>query len=259
MGRLAKIVTFAALSLAGWIAFESFVSWAAFCNHPEQYGAAYQSTEEYSCVFRGPFISLSRAFGVWWGRVFDKPDAYVALFTGVLAVSTAALWYSTQRLWRAGEIHSERELRAYITGATKAEICGFDSPNPVSCLEFQNSGQTPAHNVRFWTSSAVAAYPLANPPLAPTGEFSEQEGSSVGTIGPGVPFYAETKSDVAVSDADRAGVIEGNAAFFLYGEMFYRDAFGRDRHTTFCYYYRGDRARSARGPLASYHKWNKAT
>lgn len=152
---------------------------------------------------------------------------------------------------------AKRQLRAYIAGPTKAEISDFNTPNPVNHLEFKNSGQTPAHNVRFWTSSAVAAYPLAEPPTAPTGDFSEREGSSVGTIGPGGTFYSDSEPNIAVTDAERTAVLEGSAAFFVYGELFYRDAFGYDRHTTFCHYYR--RPQRSAGPLATYHKWNKAT
>jgi hypothetical protein len=72
------------------------MSWFAFCQQPEHQSTDYQSTEEYICVFRGPLVSFFHSFSHWWGGVFDKPDAYVALFTAVLAISTYALWTVTK-------------------------------------------------------------------------------------------------------------------------------------------------------------------
>jgi hypothetical protein len=33
----------------------------------------------------------------WWATTFDKPDSYVALFTGLLFVSTCLLWWTTKQ------------------------------------------------------------------------------------------------------------------------------------------------------------------
>src|SRR6266436_5335599 len=87
--------------VAIWLFFESSASWEAFCHQPKEYGAAYQSPEKYECVFRGPVMLILRSFVAWWNHVFDKPDAWVALFTGLLFVSTVALWLSTRGLLRA--------------------------------------------------------------------------------------------------------------------------------------------------------------
>jgi hypothetical protein len=46
-------------------------------------------------VFEGGAEFLRR-----WNEVFDKPDAYVALFTALLFVSTVALWLATRGLFR---------------------------------------------------------------------------------------------------------------------------------------------------------------
>jgi hypothetical protein len=66
-----------------------------------KYGASYQPSNE--CVLRGPVVAIARCFIDWWNHIFDKPDAYVALFTALLVVSTIALWRSTRKLWEAGE------------------------------------------------------------------------------------------------------------------------------------------------------------
>ena len=191
----------------------------------------------------------------FWERTTSDP---IATFTLVLAISTIGLWVATLGLYIAGERHSERQLRAYITGPTSARISDFQtSQYPAVILTFKNSGQTPAQDVCVWTSSAVAVYPMENPPARPDGAAGE--GSSVGTIGPHAEFHNQIQADIAVTAAERAEVIAGGAAFFVYGEISYRDSFGKSRTTTFCHFYAGPTARTSNGLLATYHKWNRAT
>jgi hypothetical protein len=74
------------------------------CNEIGNYGAAKQSYEKECTALGGPLIRNALVFLVWIGHVlhdFDKE--IVALFTAVLTLSTIALWWSTRRLWLAGE------------------------------------------------------------------------------------------------------------------------------------------------------------
>ena len=189
----------------------------------------------------------------FWERTTSDP---VAMFTLVLAFSTVGLWVATLALYIAGKSHSERELRAYIVGATSAKFQRFTTPSPVTILTFKNSGKTPAYNVRVWTSSAVAIYPMENRPREPEGDPGEQ--SSVGIVGPGAEFHNEISSDIEVTAEERAEVIAGRCAFYIYGRILYRDTFGFDRTASFCHFLAGDRARGDSGPLATYYKWNEA-
>jgi hypothetical protein len=152
---------------------------------------------------------------------------------------------------------AERQLRAYIVGTLSSKIRGFNTPKPITTLAFKNSGQTPAYNVRVWTSSAVAVHPMEAPPARPDG--APGEGASVGVIGPGGDFYNEIQSDIEVTQAERAEVIGSRCAYYVYGQISYRDSFGVERNSTFCHFFAGDRARRNDGPLATYHKWNEAT
>jgi hypothetical protein len=68
-----RTLLFAAL----WLAFEAVISWAAFCQHQNEYSSADQTTESYECVFRGPVASVARWFAGWWMRTFDIADAYM--------------------------------------------------------------------------------------------------------------------------------------------------------------------------------------
>src|SRR5712692_8976974 len=89
--------------IAVWLFFECWISWQAFCHQPEEYGAAYQASDEYVCVFKGPIFLILHSLIEWWRHIFHAPDSYVALFTAMLFISTTALWWSTRKLWRAGE------------------------------------------------------------------------------------------------------------------------------------------------------------
>jgi hypothetical protein len=197
----------------------------------------------------------------FWERTTSDP---IALFTLVLAFSTVGLWVSTIGLYRASERQlglasetAQRELRAYIVGTSSAQMRGFNGPRPICLLSFKNAGQTPAFNVSVWTSNAVAAYPMENPPAPPN--HTPEEESSVGVVAPGGEFHNEIVSDIEVTAAERAEVIAGRCAFYIYGKISYRDSFGIERTATFCHFFAGDRARGNNGPLATYHKWNVAT
>jgi hypothetical protein len=190
----------------------------------------------------------------FWERTTSDP---VATFTLVLAFSTVGLWVATLALYRAGERHSERELRAYIVATVQAEIRNFHIATPTVVLGFVNAGQTPAHDVRLWTTSAVAVFPMEKRPTAPA--RTPDVGDSVGVIGPAGSFHSEHVPETPVTPAERQAVVEGRCAYFVYGELAYTDAFGRERHTSFCHFYRGEAARRQGGPLASYHKWNEAS
>jgi hypothetical protein len=43
-----------------------------------------------------PLVTVS-SFIDWWASTFAKPDSYVALFTGLLFISTCLLWWTTKR------------------------------------------------------------------------------------------------------------------------------------------------------------------
>src|SRR5262249_25536731 len=69
----------------------------------------------------------------WWNHVFEKPDAYVALFTGLLFVSTAGLWWSARGLQKATyrsirlareEFISSHRPRLKIKFVQRSEVAG---------------------------------------------------------------------------------------------------------------------------------------
>jgi hypothetical protein len=131
-----------------WLTFECLISWAAFCDSGNLQSAG---QDHLSCVFRGPVAVFVRRFLVWWQRTFHEADAYVALFTCVLAASTIALWFSTNKLWQATRIASEHIPnieRGYIVGGgptrrTDRDGKLLDDPD-VGWVSIGNYGKTPA-------------------------------------------------------------------------------------------------------------------
>jgi hypothetical protein len=137
------------LSAALWLAFESLISWAAFCHQPEKYDASYQSPEKYECIFRGPVMLILRSFIGWWNHIFDKPDAWVALFTGLLFVSTAALWWSTRKLWKVAT-ENERPWVGTVTVSPDKERNPFGAE-----IVIRNTGRSPALQMRVAHSGVL--------------------------------------------------------------------------------------------------------
>jgi hypothetical protein len=59
-------------------------------------------------------LERGSGFWRWWNEVFDKPDAYVALFTALLFFSTVALWLATRGLLRATRDTTELAREEFI-------------------------------------------------------------------------------------------------------------------------------------------------
>src|SRR5258708_5240545 len=101
--------------LAIWLVFECSVSWMAFCDQAQGYGGSHPSPEGYECIFNGPVVSIGRYFVRIWRDIFDKADAYVALFTLVLAISTINLWSATKTAAERQEKDTRILQRAYLS------------------------------------------------------------------------------------------------------------------------------------------------
>jgi len=101
----------------------------------------------------------------WLAKFFNDlkiTDVLLTIFTGVLAVYTAGLFYATRHLWKAGErqiIHlegtAERQLRAYVF-IQGAEIRLVNNDTAVMALMvLKNFGQTPGYQFKTWTNIRI--------------------------------------------------------------------------------------------------------
>jgi hypothetical protein len=153
----------------------------------------------------------------------------VAISTVVMAIFTIALSASTYLLWKSGEKHSERELRAYV---------GIDSADFLESVKYgttkaemwvKNTGQTPAYDVLVSASFYYCSLPLEHFP-----DHKPERESKV-TLFPNCKMKVPAIMEAMVGDENRKAIKADQAAFFFYGKIRYRDAFGNDWYTNFRY------------------------
>ncbi len=152
----------------------------------------------------------------------------VAISTCVMAAFTAALFIATVALWKSGQRHSERELRAYVS-VTKASARWFGTIRPTEAeIEITNSGQTPAYEVSVVTTLDIHQFPRAVYNPSP-----DQGIPGRGTIGPHIAVDVFPRSKRPLTRDERERIVRGELGVFVFGEITYRDAFGTSRFTQF--------------------------
>tara|TARA_R110000868_G_scaffold399056_1_gene672616 strand:- start:450 stop:1265 length:816 start_codon:yes stop_codon:yes gene_type:complete len=170
-------------------------------------------------------------------RTFEDP---IAAFTLILTLSTIGLWLATKSAIRKAELSSERQLRAYPFITTAIRMSGHHV-----ALAFQfvitNSGQTPAYDVTISTYHDVDL--LTAPPRT---KLTKEQNASL--IGPGQGMTHEIELDAPLSREELDAIAEGHLGYFVQGEIFYRDAFDKERRTHFRLVYQ--RSGISRGWLA---------
>jgi hypothetical protein len=162
-------------------------------------------------------------FLAWCDRYKSIADFFsaslVALFTAILTVYTVKAWRT-----------SKQELRAYVG----VEATGFKESVEKGVTQAQivikNSGQTPAFDFRINANFYYYTLPRTEFPLS-----DELKGQSTATLNPGQIVNVPLIYAAMVTDTTRREINAGEAAFFLYGRMEYRDAFHTRRYANFRY------------------------
>lgn len=188
---------------------------------------------------------------VW--RLFGILDSINGVIT---AVATAFLAYITAKLADLGREQSETtraQLRAYIF-VDEARLENVDiGQQPRFVARIKNFGQTPAYGFTHSVSIGLFAVPLVElpPPM-------RQAGDPENSIGPGGSLAASVSYTGPPIAPALVQVIEaGTSAFFVAGEIHYRDCFGRPQHTKYCLFSGGPHV--PLGHLAAYGPGNEAT
>lgn len=169
----------------------------------------------------------------WFLKLTNKyGNAINAISTLVMAIFTVALFFSTHLLWKSGEKHSERELRAYV-GVTDASIQASKDPEKALIkaeMTIQNAGQTPAYDFRV-----IATFDFHEIPRTEFGPYNKSIKQSRKTLGPGSEVNVPLVASKLLTPDHLKAVKDGKFAFFFYGRAEYRDAFGKERVTDFRY------------------------
>lgn len=159
--------------------------------------------------------------------------------TWVLAIATFILagiggWQVLESRWA-----NQRHLRAYV--ALKEEVKGRKL-KAGKIVEFEpiikNCGLTPAFDLSFKADVIVLPPAITDESLLPP--LPDIATSSVGTMFPGNKAVISCRSDNPISKADIANFYFSRSgttktALYLYGSIYYSDAFTYRRQTDFCY------------------------
>jgi hypothetical protein len=159
--------------------------------------------------------------------------AFVAIFTGLLAVATAFLWKATRDLVREAKDSSEKGLRAYLNifecYAEWESEKGLMLRLILVTVQFRNSGQTPARKVRCWAN--VTSAPVGLDKFeGPSGDPRE----SKGVVAPRQRGHITIRQQFTSSTEDEVDVWKrGAKTLFVYGKLIYIDAFQVEQTTHF--------------------------
>jgi hypothetical protein len=177
----------------------------------------------------------------WWNEVFDKPDAYVALFTALLFVSTVALWLATRGLFRVTrdtvklarqEFNATHRPKIKVHAAELKRI-----PPQVKQDEADELDRIAADLICFNIGESAATKVEVRGQILAGANFSiDVQRPIVKTVDEvlsGQKFRAEIKSDIPVQDVamgKRTGI-----DYHCVGWIAYWDQNGLRRETGFCF------------------------
>jgi len=168
-------------------------------------------------------------------------DILLTFFTGALAIYTYRLWISTEKLWTAGEIHAERELKAYIT-ILPGWINNID-PNLRMQVGFGaiNVGKTLANK-----AVQAAVLRIKQHPLPPNFIFPNLAGiarNSSNVISPNLQYSFMSIADQNFTTTQIIEILQapaqGGRRLYIFGQIDYIDIFEKTRITRFCMSFQG--------------------
>jgi hypothetical protein len=178
-------------------------------------------------------------FQQWWQTVFDKPDAYVALFTALLFVSTVALWWSTRGLFRATN-HSIKLAREEFIATHRPKII-------IHVTEFKHIPDSYPDERENKAAASILCFNIgesAAKNVEVRGDIFAGSGFAVDVQRPlikqitelksGEKLRVEIKSDYPAMEV-AAGPRQGRI-FYLIGWIAYWDGNQLRRETGFCFH-----------------------
>jgi hypothetical protein len=183
--------------------------------------------------------------------------AIAFLLFGTLVATAFAAFY-TKKQWETATDTEQRSLRAYVM-PTQATITIDDSNNVSVHIVTKNFGQTPASQVHFWTCLSVRDFTIKDhamvDPILPDWGGDQSK----------LPKFVLPPNDVEhiiqvyfcddgklenrpLNGAEKQAIVARSKAIYLYGEIFYIDAFGAERWTKYRKFINGDVGVSGAAP-----------
>ena len=146
---------------------------------------------------------------------------------------------------------TRRQLRAYLF-VSRAEIVDLELGSvPIVQLDIKNTGQTPAYHVTHVWRCGSFSHPLAEKlPLPLRGEPV-----TWAHLGPGAMARCHRTAEKQISAGGE--LANRPIAFYVYGEIVYRDVFKRRRFTRYVFFQEGF-PRIGPGQLIAFTKGNEA-
>jgi hypothetical protein len=163
--------------------------------------------------------------------------AFIGL--GFLATAAAA----AINAWQASVSRDteERQLRAYV-GVVPGAVENFGEPTKlVIRMSRKNYGATPAYEVGFSSTNVIISPLNAVLPDVATPCVSPNYSGLV-TMFPGteLPLTTNVVGADKISVNDINSVKIGAAALYFWGDVCYKDTFGKPHYTKYCWIYKGE-------------------
>lgn len=149
----------------------------------------------------------------------------------VLVIQAVVFGTQARRLRETIEqmkITEERQLRAYICWQEGCVAPHASEGYYDVTFSLRNSGQTPAYDVQSWRCSSIVDLPEPNAPFQTADSWGGR-----GMVGPGANMGAVGELRNKLTPEDRINIKQGKRTIFVWGEVTYRDAFGKPRFTRF--------------------------
>jgi hypothetical protein len=159
----------------------------------------------------------------YWNLIREDP---VALFTGLLFISTGLLWWVTRQTWVHAQESSERQLRAYVH-SDRATV-RIENQTLTVRIRIRNSGSTPAYKVDGYSVVWSDAFP------SPTKIPSRRSKTRSSDIGPGGRVTAWRQLGLTVAQLQE--IISHHKVIWCSGHFEYCDAFENRRTIDFLYF-----------------------
>ncbi len=176
------------------------------------------------------WASIAWCHGLEW----IDAERVIAVFTVILGFATWALWRSTDRLVRGAEETAERQLRAYISIRV---IRPLNIKAPVNfgvVYNIWNIGSTPGTVINLSRRIDIYRYPLPDDFVLPEGDTCGH-GNVIGANDPSVVGKMHADRLFAGQEWEAVFAKKPRARIYFHGFICYKDVFGKDRKTEFCY------------------------